>query len=467
MLNIKKIHIVGICGTLMGNAAVYLKEQGYEVRGSDSGFYPPISDLLQENEMQTYNGFDKKNLEWQPDLVVIGNAISRGNPEAEFVLNNKLNYMSLPELLKYVFIDKKDSIVVTGTHGKTSTTTILANVFTKAGKDPSYMIGGIPVGFASGFNAGGGEEVVLEGDEYDTAFFDKRSKFLHYKPRIVILNNIEFDHGDIFNSIDDIKLSFRRLVNIVPSAGHLVANFDDQNVIDVTENSLSHIESYGKSTHCKWQIVDIDYKSDRASFSLKVKDGNYYQFDVPACGEYQIYNYTASIIVALLCGIKEQSIQDTLHDIEGVKRRLEYRGQVNGCDVIEDFAHHPTAINGVLSEMKRRFEGKKILAVFEPRSNTTRRNIFQEELADAFSFADKIIIGKINREHLLTTEEKLDIDLLGKTLVGKGCDFLHYNEVDMIVKEIKGTINEDWACIIMSNGSFDGIFEKLPFEKLK
>ncbi|MBN2858143.1 MAG: UDP-N-acetylmuramate:L-alanyl-gamma-D-glutamyl-meso-diaminopimelate ligase [Candidatus Delongbacteria bacterium] len=461
MFNIKKIHFIGISGTLMGNAAIYLQRQGYEVRGSDRAFYPPIGDMLKNEKMFIYEGFDENNLDWKPDLVIIGNSISRGNPEAERTLNERMNFMALPELLKYMFIKEKNSIVVSGTHGKTSTTSIISKIFSDAGKDPSYLIGGIPVGSDTGFKHGSGEYFIIEGDEYDTAFFDKRPKFVHYKPHCLIINNIEFDHGDIYRDIDHIKLEFTRLVNIVPSNGLIIANFDEQNVRDVTAKALTPIASFGQGENCKWQIRNIRHECDMTAFDLYDQDELVISPVVRRCGTYQIYNFTASIIASLFYDLDKNTILKTLETFEGVKRRMEYRGKVNGAQLIEDFAHHPTAVRNVLTEVRGQYPDKKIIAAFEPRSNTTKRNIFQNELAEALSIADDVIVGKIDREDQLKSDEKLDMNKLLDDIRVKGKTVVHYDDSSEIAEYIKSKADEDSVILIMTNGSFDGLFTKL------
>ena len=461
MFNIKKIHFIGISGTLMGNAAIYLQRQGYEIRGSDKAFYPPIGDMLKNEKMFLYEGFDEKNLDWKPDLVIIGNAISRGNPEAERTLNERMNFMALPELLKYMFIKDKNSIVVSGTHGKTSTTSIISKIFTDAGKDPSYLIGGIPVGSDTGFKNGNGDYFIIEGDEYDTAFFDKRPKFVHYKPHCLIINNIEFDHGDIYRDIDHIKLEFSRLVNIVPANGLIIANYDERNVRDVTAKAYTPVASFGQGKDCLWQIRNVKNEGSKTGFDLYKAGELVISPVMKRCGIYQLYNFTAGIIASLFYGLDKNTILDTLETFEGVKRRMEHRGFVNGAELIEDFAHHPTAVKNVLTEVREEYPEKKIIAAFEPRSNTTKRNIFQAELGEALSIADDIIIGKIDREDQLAPDEKLDMNKLLGDIKAKSKTAVHYDDSGEIAEYIKSKADADSVILIMTNGSFDGIFKKL------
>jgi len=461
MFDIKKIHFIGISGTLMGNAAIYLQRQGYEVRGSDKAFYPPIGDMLKNEKMFLYKGFDEKNLDWKPDLVIIGNSISRGNPEAERTLDERMNFMALPELLKYMFIKDKNSIVVSGTHGKTSTTSIISKIFTDAGKDPSYLIGGIPVGQDNGFKNGEGDYFIIEGDEYDTAFFDKRPKFVHYRPHCLIINNIEFDHGDIYRDINHIKLEFTRLVNVVPGKGLIIANYDEQNVRDVTAKAYTPVASFGQGKDCLWQIRNVKNEGSTTGFDL-YKSGELVISPVmKRCGIYQVYNFTAGIIASLFYNLDKNTILDTLDTFEGVKRRMEHRGFVNGAELIEDFAHHPTAIKNVLTEVREEYPEKKIIAAFEPRSNTTKRNIFQNELAEALSIADDVIVGKIDREDQLTSDEKLDMNKLLADIKAKGKTAVHFDDSGEIAEFIKNRADDDSVILIMTNGSFDGIFNKL------
>jgi len=449
----------------MGNSAVYFKSQGFEVRGSDENFYPPISDLLEENNLKLYKNFSKKNLDWNPDIVIIGNAMSRGNQEVEFTLNNKLNYYSLPQVLSKYFINKKNSIVVTGTHGKTSTTTILAKIFSDAQKSPSYMIGGVAIGETSGFKFNKeGNDVILEGDEYDTAFFDKRSKFLHYKPDYLIINNIEFDHSDIFDNIEQIKLSFTRVINIVPSNGYVIVNIDSPEVNNVIKNLIkedklfSNLMTFGTNENCDYKIMNISHKQDKSYFELKTKT-DILKFEVLSCGEYQIFNFGASIITSLLNNISLEIIKKSILEFQGVKRRFEFIGKINKADIYEDFAHHPTAIKNVLTDIKRRYKDKKILALFEPRSNTSKKNIFQDELADALSVADEVILGKLDREHLLKENEKLDVDKLFLDLENTNTKAYQIKDPKEIFNKMKTILNENFVCLIMTNGSFDGLFD--------
>lgn len=468
-MKVEKIHFIGICGTLMGNIAVCLSEQGYQIEGSDDKFYPPMSDLLACSGLKLYTDFAAGNLDWDPDLIVVGNAISRGNPEVERVLSEKLNFISLPELIRKYLLTGKEVIAVSGTHGKTTTTTLLAKSLHFLENGSSYVIGGVPQGDNSGFKyTSQSRFFTIEADEYDTSFFDKRSKFIHYFPDYLIINNIEFDHGDIFRDLTDVNRTFSHLVKTISADGYIIANGDNKNVLEVIKEAPCKVITFGLGNNNKARITKIKYHpdQDKTSFAIELEDDIHsgknctFKFQLPFCGEYQIFNYSASFLVLYYCGFTPEQIRGAFTKFKGVKRRHQLRGEINKAPVIEDFAHHPTAIKVVLQELKQKFPGKKILAVFEPRSNTTRRNIFFNELLEAFQLADKTILGKINREELLREEEKLNIPDLLKELQTENKEAFYLPDVLDIAHEIKKTVSADWVVLIMTNGSFDGLIEK-------
>src|SRR2546426_1171715 len=389
---IQSVHFVGICGTAMASAAAAMQEKGVKVTGSDQNIYPPMSTFLAERKIEVMSGYAEQNLAHKPDLVVIGNAISRGNPEAEYALDHKLRYCSLPELLKEFFIRGKRSIVVSGTHGKTTSTSLLTWVFQHNGLNPSFLIGGIPNNFTQGARFTDSEWFIIEGDEYDTAFFDKRSKFVHYLPEVVIINNIEFDHADIFENVAAIQLSFKRLINIIPRNGQLFANGDDPNVAPLLN-----------VTHCPVKRFGLGEDNSIHAFNLKLAP-TVSEFEIPSfkfrmnlLGELNVRNALAVVACAKHCGLKNTQIQSAFDTFKGIKRRMEVRGISGGVTVIDDFGHHPTAIRETLRALRVRYAGQKIHAIFEPRSNTTRRNIFQSELVAAFTDADSVIVSQIDR----------------------------------------------------------------------
>ncbi|MBN1971968.1 MAG: hypothetical protein JXR48_01810 [Candidatus Delongbacteria bacterium] len=461
----KKIHFTGICGTLMGNFALYMKEKGYEVKGSDHGIYPPMSDLLNQNEIHIYDGYTKENLTWNPDLIVIGNAMSRGNAEVEEILKKRLNFVSVPELIRNEMIAKNDCIVISGTHGKTTTSSMIAKVFFECGKDPSFIIGGVPEGFSTGFRSGEGGVVILEGDEYDTAFFDKRSKFLHYFPNYLIINNIEFDHADIFNSLDDIILSFQRLVNIVPENGLIIVNGDDANALEAVKFSRAEVVKFGMSENCDYRICNIDRSDSFVAFDLYHNMKLLDSLMLPVCGDYQLYNFTASYIISTLYPLEREEVKKALFRFKNVKRRMDEKGLVNGGIVIEDFAHHPTAVKNVLNEVKRKYPDKKIIACFESRSNTSVRNIFQKEITESLSLADIILIGKINRPERFTDKTILDLNKVKDHLSEIGKEIQVSLDSEEIAKYLNSNMDSDKLCLIMTNGEFGDLITKLKLEK--
>lgn len=459
--SVKRIHFIAVCGTAMGNLAVKMKQIGYSVTGSDDNFYPPMSTFLENNGIRVYDSFAEENIAYNPDLVIIGNAVVRGNPEAEYVLNNKLPYMSFPEALKEFFLRGNQNIVVTGTHGKTTTASLLAHLLTHAGRQPGFLIGGLPKNFDTGFQLGKGEQFVIEGDEYDSAFFDKRSKFIHYLPEIVILNNIEFDHADIFRDLEDIKTTFRHLIKIIPQKGLLIANSDDPVVTELIATSFTPVETFGRGENAAWKIHDIRNRENGVSFSLDHAGTRFGDFSLPLLGTHNVMNATGAIIVLHHLNLTNREIQDGLDTFKSIRRRLEIRGEVNGIVVYDDFAHHPTAIRETLSGLRQKFPQVRIWAIFEPRTNTTRRNLLQKEITSALETADGVVIGKINRPHLLKPEERLNREQICKTLQEKNRQTYFNDSVEKIIDWLAPQLKPGDQVAIMSNGSFDGIHEKL------
>ena len=400
---IKHLHFLGICGTAMGAVAAALRERGFTVTGSDENVYPPMSTFLQEKGVEIFSGYREENIPAEADLIVIGNAVKRGNPEVEAVLNRRLYYLSLPDTLKEFFLRASHNLVVTGTHGKTTTTSLLAWILEVAGLEPSYLIGGIPEKPGPGACFRDSQHFVLEGDEYDTAFFDKRSKFVHYLPELVIVNNIEFDHADIFNNLDEIKLSFRRLLNIVPGNGMVLLNGDDPNCIDVGKTCPAPIVEVGFSKNAANRIEEARCDAEGSSFRLFGAE-----FHLPLSGMFNIHNAAMAISAARFYGVPLETIQRAVAGFEGVKRRQEVRGEKNGIKVIDDFGHHPTAIRETLSGLRHQYPGGRLWAVFEPRSNTTRRAIFQHQLPQAFDLADGVVLAKVARLEQLPVDDRLD-----------------------------------------------------------
>ncbi len=454
-------HFIGICGTAMGSVAAALQNRGYTITGSDQNVYPPMSDFLIENNINVSVGHDENNIPDKVDLVVIGNAMSRGNVEVESVLNRKIPYTSLPELIKRYFLQGKRNIVITGTHGKTTTSSIIAHLLNDNGLNPNLMIGGIPLDIGKGGRFTESEFFVIEGDEYDTAFFDKRSKFVHYMPEIVVVNNIEFDHADIFNNIEEIKLSFKRMLNIVPENGIVFVNGDDNDAVEVTENCRAPVIKVGANDDCDFKIENLNLESFNSSFSIKE---NSYQ--LPMDGEFNVRNAAMAIAVSDFLKIDQTNIIESVSKFSGIARRQELRGEEKNVKVIDDFGHHPTAIAATIGALKQRYPDSKIWAIFEPRSNTSRRNLLQSELEDSLSRADGVIISEVPNPEKVPDGELLDVESVIENLSSRGKEaFIGLSSDDIVNKLIPLTSSGD-TIVVLSNGGFGGIHEKL-LEALK
>ncbi len=451
----RSIHFVGICGTAMASVAAALKERGYIVSGSDQGIYPPMSTFLKGRDIEA-RPFSEDNLAHKPDLVVIGNAISRGNLEVELTLEQKLSYCSLPELLKHHFLHGKRSLVVSGTHGKTTTASLLAWILEHNGLNPSFLIGGIPNNLGQGARFTESDWFVLEGDEYDTAFFDKRSKFVHYLPEAVVINNLEFDHADIFSSLNEIQTSFQRLINIVPRNGLLLANGDESNLRPLINIGHCPVRRFGLSNECEEQADKLLYDENGSSFRLGRSE-----FRIPMIGELNVRNALAALLMARYTGLSDAQIQTGFDSFTGIRRRMEIRGEVKGITVIDDFAHHPTAIRETLKALGRRFPDRRIWAIFEPRSNTTRRNHFQTELADALSFAKHVLVAEVARLDQVPPEERLNAEQLMEDIRAKSTEAYYLPTADDIVSHIIPQTQPGDILCVLSNGGFDNIHQKL------
>ena len=456
MSSCTKFHFTGICGTAMGAVAAAMKQRGFTVTGSDAGVYPPMSDFLRGQGIALSEGFDEKNIPADTDVVIIGNAISRGNPEAEAALDRKLLYHSLPEVLKEHFLRGKRNFVVSGTHGKTTTASMLAWVMRQAGRDPGFMIGGLPKNLGCGAHFTASDFNVLEGDEYDTAFFDKRSKFLHYLPECVVINNIEFDHADIYNSLDEIKLTFRRLLNIVPRCGRAFINGDDANSLAVSAGAPCPVTTVGFGENCEMRIENLNYEKDRSSFTL-----GGVAYSVRMAGEFNIRNAAMAAAAAAFAGLSESEIRAGLESFDGVARRQELRGEVRGIKVFDDFAHHPTAIRLAVQSLRQSQPGARLWVLFEPRSNTTRRAVFQAELAESLALADFAIVARAPDLHKIPEHDRLDPDQLAADITRHGGHGWYVTELDAIVQQVKQSAVPGDVIAVLSNGGFGGIHQKL------
>ena len=397
-------HLSGIGGAAMAPLAGMLAETGHRVTGSDAGVYPPASTLLDSMGIRWTNGFSAANLDPAPDVVVLGNALSRGNPEVEAVLDRKIPYRSLPQILEEYFLPGHDSLIVTGTHGKTTTTSMLSWILHHAGRRPNFLIGGIAENFGRSFGLGGGNEFVLEGDEYDSAFFDKAPKFLHYHPDEAIITSLEFDHADIYENLAAIELQFRRMVNLVPRRGRIVAWGESENVRGVVQKAYCPVETYGFTPGVDWLAGDLEITEGETRFRVSRKGSEVARVRMSISGRHNVLNAVAAIAIAHGRGVTSEAIVDAMAAFRGVLRRLEVKGESSGVLVIDDFAHHPTAIRVTIDAARHRWPGRKLWAVFEPRSNTMRRKVFEADLAASLATADATVLGAVNRANLLSEE---------------------------------------------------------------
>jgi UDP-N-acetylmuramate: L-alanyl-gamma-D-glutamyl-meso-diaminopimelate ligase len=469
MSKTKHIHLIGICGTAMASLAGMLKQRAFRVTGSDAAAYPPMSDLLRELDIPVAQPFDPKNLEPKPDLVVIGNAISRGNVELEHVLDQRIPFCSLPQLLHDEFLVGKEVLVVAGTHGKTTTTSMLSWIFHSAGLDPSFLIGGIAENFGSSFHLGAGKHFILEGDEYDTAFFDKGPKFLHYFPDAIILTSVEFDHADIYKDLDAVETAFKRLVNLIPRRGKIIGfdgatghKSESPSLERCLANAFCPVERYGAGARANWKVTNLRLDPGRTSWTVLHSGEPWADFEFPLAGEYNVWNATAAAALASSCGIPKEEIAAALKTFKSVKRRLEVKAQVNGVTIIDDFAHHPTAIAGTLKALRARYPGSRVWAILEPRSNTLRRRVLQSALAHSLAEADQVVVAGVFRSEAIPENERLELPALAAEIQQNGRPARLLADADAIVQAVAPELRPGDVVAILSNGGFGGIYEKLP-----
>jgi UDP-N-acetylmuramate: L-alanyl-gamma-D-glutamyl-meso-diaminopimelate ligase len=455
-----RIHLIGICGTAMATLAALLKSRGHDVRGSDENVYPPMSDFLQQQKITTLQGYRPENITADLDLVVVGNAISRGNPELEEVLDRKIRYCSLPEAVRDHFLWGARSIVIAGTHGKTTTTSLAGWLLTHGGADPSVFIGGIAENFEGSYRIGGGREFVIEGDEYDSAFFDKTAKFLKYLPDIAVVNNIEFDHADIYPNLDAIRLAFQRLVNLIPRRGLLLLGADSLDALALRERARCRVETFGLSDGADWQAHDLKVSESSTTFSVRRGGQPVGIFEVGLLGAYNVRNALAAIAVGAAVGLNTDTLADGLRRFKGVRRRMQHRGTAAGVAVYDDFAHHPTAIAETLAGVRSAYPDRRIWAVFEPRSATSCRRVFQSDFVRALSGADSVVLPAVFRS-TLPEEDRLSPERIVDDLKQTGVDARYVPAVDDIVRTIASDSREGDLVVVMSNGGFDNIHEKL------
>jgi UDP-N-acetylmuramate: L-alanyl-gamma-D-glutamyl-meso-diaminopimelate ligase len=446
----------------MASLAGMLKERGHKVTGSDMAAYPPMSDFLASLGIPVAQPYKESNLEPAPDLVVVGNAISRGNLELEYVLDRRIPLQSMAQLLHDEFLRRHQSLVVAGTHGKTTTTSMLAWIFAHAGRKPSFLIGGIAENFGSSFAVTDGAEFIIEGDEYDTAFFDKGPKFLHYFPDAVILTSVEFDHADIYKSLDEVKTAFKRLVNLVPKRGRVIAWDGAANVTECITRAFCPVERYGFFAESFWRIEDVRYEPDRTTWRVMRGGEPWGEFSFALAGQHNVLNATAAAALASAYGIGAEEIARALVSFRSVKRRLEVKAELNGITIIDDFAHHPTAIAETLKAIRVRYPNRRIWAVLEPRSNTLRRNVFQHELASSLALANEVVVAGVFKSDAIPERERLDIRDVLAEVNGQGHRARYFETADDIVAAIAPELRSGDVVAILSNGGFGNIYEKLP-----
>jgi UDP-N-acetylmuramate: L-alanyl-gamma-D-glutamyl-meso-diaminopimelate ligase len=452
--------MIGMCGSAMATLAAMLKSRGFDVRGSDQNVYPPMSDFLVEQKITIFDGYKAEHITADLDLVIVGNAISRGNVELEEVMDRKIRYCSLPEAIRDHFLWGARSVVVAGTHGKTTTTSLTGWLLTHGGADPSVLIGGIADNFGGSYRMGGGREFVIEGDEYDSAFFDKTAKFLKYLPDIAVINNVEYDHADIYPDLESIRLAFRRLVNLIPRRGLLLIGTDDAEARAFGAKAHCRVETFGLSEGADWRAYDLKVAEGSTTFNLQRKGELAGTFEVPLLGAYNVRNALAAIAVGAAAGLSTDTMAAGLREFKGVRRRMQLRGVVRGISVYDDFAHHPTAIAETLAGVRSAYTDRRIWAIFEPRSATSCRKVFQEDFSRAFAAADRILLPAVFRS-TLPEEERLSTDQLVADLKAAGKDARYIPKVDDIVALVAKHAREGDLVVVMSNGGFDDIHQKL------
>ena len=461
-------HLIGIGGTAMASLAGLLKAAGHEVTGSDENVYPPMSTGLQEMGIAYNQGYRPENLSSKPDIVVVGNAISRGNPELEDVLIRKLRYTSAAATIKEEFIWGRHSLAVAGTHGKTTTTSLLAWALESAGLNPSFLIGGVAENFGTSYRLTDSKYFVIEADEYDTAYFDKGPKMWHYLPDTAIVNNIEFDHADIYRDEEAYRFAFARFINLIPKNGVLVAGWDSPIMRELAPKSFAPVESfaYGDTTpppsgQPHWHARDVQFSESGTIFRAFRSDAEWGRVETPLAGAFNVRNVLAVIAAAEAIKADRDGVRQGLKTFTSVKRRMEVRGEIRGVAVIDDFAHHPTAIRETIDAIRQKYQGRRIVAVFEPRSYTAQRREFQNDYVKAFRGADEIVFASLFRPDRYTKETALDLEQLVRDLASTGKAAKQLKNADAIVQDLVPRLGDRDVVLVMSNGGFDGIHQKL------
>ena len=461
----RHVHIIGIGGSAMAPLAGMLRESGFRVTGSDSGVYPPASTLLESLGISFFHKFDAVNLNPTPDLVIVGNIIARGNPELEEVLERKIPYRSMPEILEEIFLPGRHSIVVSGTHGKTTTTAILAWIFETAGKKPNFLVGGVAENFGKSYGLGGGEEFILEGDEYETAFWDRGPKFFHYHPDDLIITSLEYDHADIYPDFSTYELAFSRLVNLVPRRGRAIIWGDAADsgaaLRRAAQKALCQVETYGFSDGNDWIASNLVVENEMVRFRLSYHGQPFGEFQLAATGRHNVLNAVAATVIAQGRGIAPQAIAKALKTFRSVKRRMDVKGEFDGILLVDDFAHHPTAVTATIAAARGRWPGRRIWGILEPRSNSMRRKIFQETLPKALAAADRVVLAGVFRSQQLGDENRLDPETVAQSVRALGKDARVIGSSEEIAAHLAEKAEPGDILLVMSNGSFDGLCDKL------
>jgi UDP-N-acetylmuramate: L-alanyl-gamma-D-glutamyl-meso-diaminopimelate ligase len=459
----KRIHFIGVCGTAMATLAALLQRAGHRVQGSDEHVYPPMSDFLVAEGIRTFSGYSPDHVPADIDLVVVGNAISRGNAELEAVLDRRQRYCSLPEAIRDFFLWGATPVVLAGTHGKTTTTSLTGWLLTHAGLDPTVLVGGVALNFGesgSSYRVGQGRHFVIEGDEYDSAYFDKTAKFLKYLPQVAVVNNVEFDHADIYADLDAVLLAFQRFIRLVPQSGLVLLGADSPHAAGLKDRAVGPVETFGLSVGADWQAEHVTHKDGVTTFDVRRGGAPYGRFESPLLGVHNVRNALASIAVAAHAGVPAATLAEGLRAFRGIKRRLERVGEARGVLVLDDFAHHPTAVQETLAAVRMGYPGRRIWAVFEPRSASSCRRVFQDDFAAAFGLADEVVLAPVFRSSLAEAE-RLSVPRLVDDVRTQGRSARTLPGVDDIVAAIAGEARSGDLVVVMSNGGFGGIHRKL------
>jgi UDP-N-acetylmuramate: L-alanyl-gamma-D-glutamyl-meso-diaminopimelate ligase len=467
MTTARHIHLTGICGTAMASLAGLLQLQGHRITGSDSAAYPPMSDLLRSLGIPILEPYSESNLDPAPDLVVIGNALSRGNPEIEYVLDKRIPFTSMSALLREEFLAGRESLVIAGTHGKTTTTSMLAWIYQVASREnpalePSFLIGGVAENFGTSFHLRPTRTFIIEGDEYDTAFFDKGPKFLHYFPDALILTHVEFDHADIYADLEAVNVAFKRLVNLVPRRGLIVAFDGSANVTECVSRAFCKVERYGFTAEADWQLRNLRHEEGLTRWQLWHNGALWAELEMQLAGEHNALNASAAAALAFGQGIAKDAIVAALASFKSVKRRLEVRAQIGGITIIDDFAHHPTAIRETLRALRSVYPKARLWAVLEPRSNTLRRKVLEHELVASLRLADRVVLAGVYQQQRIPDVERLHPEDVVHALNAAGTPAELHPGVDAIIDSLLPQLQSGDVVAILSNGGFDGIYEKLP-----